>query len=152
VLGADAGASGKKSRGHRVDAHLSGFQEVPPINSPGDGDFEARLRGGEISYELEWDDLTGAPLFAHIHIGQRGVNGGVAVFLCGGGGKPACEASPSGEAEGTIVAADVLGPTDQGFAAGDLRALVKAIKAGITYVNVHTPAFPSGELRGQIRR
>jgi hypothetical protein len=29
-------------------------------------------------------------MFAHIHVGQPDVNGGVTVFFCGGGGRPAC--------------------------------------------------------------
>jgi hypothetical protein len=38
----------------------------------------------------------------------------------------------------------------QGFAVGDLAALERAIRNGVTYANIHTPAFPTGEVRGQI--
>jgi CHRD domain len=51
---------------------------------------------------------------------------------------------------GTIVAANVIGPSDQGIAAGEIAELIAAIRAGRAYVNVHTTAFPGGELRGQI--
>jgi CHRD domain len=88
-------------------------------------------------------------LFAHIHLGQEGVNGGVAAFLCGGGGKPACP-QESGEVTGTIVAGDVQAIPAQGLAANDIGALIRAIKHGATYANVHTDNFPSGEIRGQI--
>jgi hypothetical protein len=70
------------------------------------------------------------------------------VFLCGGGGKPACPAS--GTVTGTLVAADVVGPTGQGIAAGEFAELVSAIRAGATYVNVHTSTFPGGEIRAQL--
>jgi hypothetical protein len=86
--------------------------------------------------------------FAHIHFGQPGVEGGVAAFLCGGGSKPACP--PSGDVTGTIVASDVVGPADQGIAAGEIDELIAAMKHGVTYVNVHTDAYPDGEIRGQI--
>ncbi len=76
-------------------------------------------------------------LFAHIHFGQEGVNGGVAAFLCGGDGKPACPQG-SGTVTGTIVADDVKAIAAQGLAANDIGALIRAIKAGYTYANVHT--------------
>ncbi len=52
---------------------------------------------------------------------------------------------------GTIVASDVVGPTAQGIAAGDLASVLRAIRAGMAYANVHTSTFPNGEIRGQIR-
>ena len=54
--------------------------------------------------------------------------GGVAVFLCGGGGKPACPAS--GTVTGTIVAADVVGPAGQGITANEFAEVVRAIRHG----------------------
>ena len=87
---------------------------------------------------------------AHIHLAQKGVNGPVTVFLCGGP-TPACP-SPGGTVTGTIVAADVLAIPAQGLAAGDLAGLLRAIRAGVTYVNVHSATFPTGEIRGQIAR
>jgi hypothetical protein len=77
------------------------------------------------------------------------VSGAVAAFLCGGT-KPACPAA-GGTVSGTIVAADVLAIPAQGLAAGDLAGLLKAMRAGVTYANVHTATFGSGEIRGQIR-
>jgi hypothetical protein len=88
---------------------------------------------------------------AHVHVGQPGVAGGVSFFFCGGA-KPACPSSASGPVTitGTVLPADILGPTAQGFAAGDLNSIVKAIKAGFTYANMHTSAFTGGEIRGQL--
>jgi hypothetical protein len=48
---------------------------------------------------------------------------------------------------GTITAADVIGPTAQGVEAGAFDELVQAIRAGATYVNVHSTLFPGGEVR-----
>ena len=74
------------------------------------------------------------------------------MFFCGGGGKPACPASNSGSVSGTITAADVVGPTAQGFVAGDITPVIAALRAGFTYANMHTTKFPVGEIRGQIVR
>jgi hypothetical protein len=105
----------------------------------------------ELTFRLDYAGLSGPPLVAHIHVGQRKVNGGVSVFFCGGGGKPACPSSPSGSISGTITAANVLGPVSQGFDPDELAPLKRAIKAGVTYANMHTAKFPGGEIRGQIR-
>ena len=88
---------------------------------------------------------------AHVHVGQPGVSGGVSFFFCGGP-KPPCPSSASGPVtiSGTTTAADIMGPTAQGFAAGDLNSVVKAIEAGFTYANMHTNVFPAGEIRGQL--
>ncbi|MFN8526773.1 MAG: CHRD domain-containing protein [Chloroflexota bacterium] len=142
--------------GHRVVARLSGFQEVPAISTTGFGTFKATWTDPitdppSINFELKYEALEGGtPTAAHIHFGQYSVNGGISVFLCGGS-KPACPAGPA-TVTGSFAAADVVGPTGQGIAAGELRELVKAIRAGVAYVNVHTPTYPSGEIRGQIRR
>jgi hypothetical protein len=54
---------------------------------------------------------------------------------------------------GTITTPNVIGPAGQGIAAGEFAELVDAIRAGVTYANVHTlPQFGGGEIRGQIRK
>ena len=60
----------------------------------------------------------------------------------------------SGTVTGTITAANVIAPmTPQGIAAGEFAELVEAMRAGVTYANVHSlPQFPGGEIRGQIRK
>ena len=133
-------------------ARLNGFHEVPSISTNGKGEFRARINedGTSISFNLKYSDLTGVPTVAHIHLGQRGVNGGILAFLCGGGSKPACPATPA-TVEGTITAADILALAPQGVAAGDFAAVLRAIRSGSTYSNVHSSVFGSGEIRGQIR-
>ena len=111
------------------------------------GDDRRRSLGDQLQADVR-TDLEAPVLFAHIHFGQRSVNGGVAAFLCGGGSKPACP--QSGTVTGTIVPTDVIGPVGQGIAAGEFDELVAAIRAGRAYANVHSTKFPGGEVRGQI--
>ncbi len=134
----------------RLKARLDSFQEVPSKLTDGHGTFRATISGSSISFELTYTGLTTSALAAHIHFAQRGVNGGIFAFLCGGGGKPACPAS--GTVTGTITAADILAPApDQGLAAGDFAGAVRALRSGNTYANVHSTRFAAGEIRGQIR-
>jgi CHRD domain len=150
--------------GKNVDAELTGYQEVPAISTSGNGTFKARIdrSGEEISYRLSYADLEADVTQAHIHMGQRAVNGAIVVFLCSniGTGPPGTQACPGpreGTVEGTITPDDVLDitgatppPGGQGIAAGEFDELVDAIKAGVTYANVHSEQWPAGEVRGQI--
>ena len=51
---------------------------------------------------------------------------------------------------GTITAAQVLAVPAQGVTAGDFAGLVRIIRSGDAYANVHTTAHPGGEIRGQV--
>lgn len=137
--------------GKSLKASLQGYSEVPSNSTVATGSFKATIDDSAktISYTLSYTGLEGTGSAAHIHLGQAGVAGGIAAFLCGGGGKPACPAT-AGTVTGTIVAADVIGPVPQGIAAGEWDELAKAIRAGFTYTNVHSSKFPGGEIRGQI--
>jgi hypothetical protein len=53
---------------------------------------------------------------------------------------------------GTITTANVVGPTTQGILAGDLTSALEAVGEGLSYANMHTANFPTGEIRGQVRR
>ena len=151
VLGLSGSLTFTQARADNVTfrARLSGFQEVTPKLTDAQGSLTAVLKADSISYKLTYTNMTSATLFSHFHFGQPGVNGGVYVFLCGGGGKPACP-SPGGTVMGTITAADILAVPDQGINAGDFSAAVRALRSGDTYANVHSTRFPSGEIRGQL--
>jgi hypothetical protein len=146
----DALAAGKRN----FKAPLSGDQEVPANSTTGTGEFRARLDNEEttLTYELEYSGLEGtSTTAAHVHLGQKGVNGGISFFLCGGdSGKPPCLAT-QGTVTGTVVAADVIGPEGQGIAPGEFAEIIAAMRAGIAYANVHTNKHPGGEIRGQIK-
>jgi hypothetical protein len=149
---ADRGGNG---HGNNMGARLTGYQETPSESTPGHGTLRVRVVGGNtIHYTLHYEGFEaaeGSTLFAHIHFGQRGVAGGVAAFLCGGGDKPPCTPT-EGTFEGDIDAADVVGPSGQGIAPGEMDELIRAMRKGFTYANVHTTLNPSGLIRGQIDR
>ena len=147
LVGAFAAANDKLE----LRARLTGFEEVPPISTTGRGDFRAEVKDDEIEFRLRYSELQGGSVVgAHIHFAQRGVNGAIVVHFCGTGGKPACPPAPA-TLEGTITAADVVAVPAQGIGAGELDEVLRAIRAGRGYVNVHTIMFPAGEIRGQIR-
>ena len=135
---------------------LVGFEEVPALSTNGSGEFTLKINNAEteLSYELSYSGLEGEVTQAHIHIGQSGVIGGIMLFLCSnlGNGPPGTQPCPPSPATvtGTLTAADVIG-TGQGIAAGEFAEVIRAIRAGATYVNVHSNLFPGGEIRSQIR-
>jgi hypothetical protein len=57
----------------------------------------------------------------------------------------------TGSATGTITAASVIGPAGQLVSATELAEVIRMIRNGAAYVNVHTTGVPSGEIRGLIR-
>ena len=144
-----AAASAARAQDTIRAALISGYSEVPAISSTGVGQLTGTLDPAAIDYTLTFSGIPTTVTASHIHVGQKDVSGGVSAFLCGGGSKPACP--QSGSISGTIVAADVIGPSGQGVSAGEFDELAAAMRAGVTYVNVHSSAFPAGEIRGQIR-
>ena len=44
-----------------------------------------------------------------------------------------------------------MGPAAQGIAPGEFDELVDAIRAGVSYANVHSTTYPMGEIRAQLR-
>ena|SRR5688500_1743374 len=137
---------------NEFEAALNGYEETPTLSVVGRGKFEARIRDGQITFTLSYRNLTGAATQAHIHFGRPAIAGGVSAFLCGGSTKPACPTTTSATITGTIVAADVIGPAGQGIGPGEFAELVRAMRSHATYANVHTVAWPAGEIRGQLER
>jgi CHRD domain len=147
VATADAGAT-------RFSTNLSGFNETPPILSNGSGSFHLTLHGNSATYTESFSGLTSNVTQSHIHFAERGVAGNVFVFLCSnlGNGDPTTPACPAagGTVTGTITAANIRGVAAQNITAGDFQALVRILRSGDAYANVHTVNFPAGEIRGQI--
>jgi hypothetical protein len=157
VVGVSAAAATGGSSRAGFETRLSGYQEVPAFSTTGEGRFAAALSrsASEIRYVLAYEGLSGPAQQAHIHFGQEAVNGGISVFLCtnlgnGPAGTQACPPGTEGRVTGTIRPADVIGPTEQGISAGEFAELVAAMRAEVTYVNVHTALARGGEVRGQL--
>jgi CHRD domain-containing protein len=146
----------------RFDASLTGYEETPTLSTQGHGFFKATISRGkdEIHYVLSYtgpfdaNPAGGTVTQAHIHLGAPAIAGGVSAFLCtnlgnGPAGTPACPPN-AGTVTGTITPAQVVGPAAQGIAPGEFAELVRALRAGAAYANIHTTAKPAGEIRGQI--
>lgn len=117
---------------HRVDllkATLSGFNQVPPAATVANGEVTFRMVAGTNTLDATFmvSNLAGDMTASHIHLGGVGMNGGVSLNL----------APASGSFTKTY---DITGMTD----------LVNAMRTGMAYVNVHSSAYPSGEIRGQV--
>jgi hypothetical protein len=145
-------------------ATLQGVEEVPATSTRARGRFRVEISedGTSMTYTLHYSELEGDIRQAHIHFAQKGVNGAIVVFLCQTalnpdptGHAPTCP--QSGTVTGTLTAANMTASAAvQGIAPGEFAELIRAIRAGVTYANVHSagtgvPAnFAGGEIRGQI--
>src|SRR5258707_15427851 len=110
-------------------AELRGRNEVPLTLSAGRGTLSLTVNGTDTSvhFVLEFSGLLTTVGAAHIHVGQPNVNGGVTVFFCGGGGRPACP--QQGTVEGDFTANDVIGLTSQQLDVNNLPKVLAAIRA-----------------------
>ena len=136
---------------------LFGYEENPSINTPATGELSLDIANNEesVSYTLSYSGLKGNVTQAHIHLAQRGVNGGIMVWLCGTAalpgpaGTPVCP-TPGGTVSGTFGAGQVVGPAAQLVPPGDLASVIDALRSGVAYANVHSSVAGGGEIRGQI--
>ena len=144
----------------QIGALLTGYEESPSVSTTGRGEFTATVdRDGDvIKYQETFSGLQAPVTQSHIHVGQPGVNGSVVIFLCQTATNPdptglAPQCPQQGSVSGTITAANVIAGSTatQQLVAGDLTAVIAAIRAGAAYANVHTTASPGGEIRGQLR-
>jgi hypothetical protein len=155
VAGAIVARAAGPFKGH---ADLIGYQEVPTLSTPATGTLAVEISkdGNSLAYTLSYQGITTNVLFAHIHIGRPAVNGGVMVFLCTNSGAPASVPVPppcpqnGGTVSGELTAANVLAVGASGVATGDFDAVVDALRAEAGYGNVHSSAFPNGQIRGQV--
>ena len=138
-------------------AFLTGFQEVPSVSTVAEGVFQARAADDNNSFEyvLVFDGIQGNVQQVHIHFAQKAVNGPIVIWLCGTTALPGpagTQTCPqSGTIRGTITGANVLAsPPTQQLAAGEIQEIIRAMRSGAAYVNVHSSISPGGEIRGQI--
>ncbi len=148
LTGPVAARPGKNGKGNdqrkTFVAACSGDEEVPPVETDATGTAKFKLDEQEatLDYKLIVANIEDV-VAAHIHYEVANENGPVVVGLFSG----STDGRTQGVlAEGTISEDDLTGP----FGDRSFEELVEAIQAGRTYVNVHTEANPSGEIRGQI--
>lgn len=137
-------------------AKLIGFQESPPKLTAGTGTFSATITSSKLTYTLTYSGLSSDAFMAHIHFGQRSVNGGIFIWLCGSAAAPGPAGTPTCPAKGGTVTgvatpASVQAVGAQNVSAGDFNGAIAIIKSGNAYANVHTVNFPGGEIRGQLQ-
>ena len=134
-------------------ATLSGANERPTANtSTATGTWTGVLntQTNVMTYTLTYSGLTPSSSGAHIHA-QSDATGTAFVVLnfatFAGATTAFTTGNTSGTAAGTV---NMAGGTVAGLTiTGD--SLLKAMNAGMAYVNVHsTPSFGGGEIRGQI--
>ena len=117
-------------------AFLSGANEVSPVFTTGTGLITLELTGDQLAVTGSFEGLI-SPLEpvggtgAHIHLGFTGQNGGVEIPL-----------NP------TLSDGDQAGTFDETATVTTEQA--EALQNRQMYVNIHSEAFPGGELRGQI--
>ncbi len=139
-----------------AEATLDGLQQVPSVHTNAKGNFHAQVRSrtNEIAFTLSYADVETAVRFAHIHFAERRVNGSIVVWLCDNTHNAPIDVAPcpqrQGTVEGVISPIELSGAPGQGIDAGEFDALIEVIHAGATYVDIHSTAFPEGEIRGQI--
>jgi hypothetical protein len=114
----------------KFSAKLSGDNEVGGGDPDGSGTAAVKTRGTEVCYDLKWTGVD--VIMAHIHKGAAGANGDVVVNFF-------ANESP-------------LDATSKSGCVQAKAAVVKNINANPSnyYVNLHSPEFPKGAIRGQL--
>jgi hypothetical protein len=133
-------------------AVASGALESPPNASPGTSLVTIDLGGKEMLVDMPFRDLDGTTTEAHIHCCTSAAFTGTSPVAV-----PFTD-FPTGVNAGTYsksFALDDAASYDPAFVSahggtvqGAESALVDAINANEAYVNIHTTAFPEGEIRG----
>jgi hypothetical protein len=109
-------------------AALDGTQEVPPNASPATANATISLNpNGTITYNVTATGLVGALNNGHIHAAPFGANGPIDVAL-------------------TTTGPNTLSGTSPPLSS----AAIERLQTQGAYINMHTTAFPAGEVRGQV--
>ena len=128
----------------------AGEFEVPAVSTSAEGVLKLKVDtdAREVRYDLKITESIDDAFMAHLHMGAVGANGPIVVWLYphpDGPGVPIPGSFDGRLASGVITVDDLRGPL-----AGNWKGFVQAVIAGDLYVNVHTAAHPSGEIRDQV--
>ncbi len=164
-------AVGGKTDMH-LGTHLRGDEEVIvlPAGAPTPADSRAQGQAtfhvnddGTVDFKLIASNIDNV-IMAHIHCGRAGANGPIRMWLAPVIGPTGAPLAPGGGSQNGVLAEGTFNPagiTCPAANVGVTMPLIDAMRAGLTYVNVHTndgvaPAntgpgdFPGGEVRGQL--
>jgi CHRD domain len=137
----------------QIHTRLSSANEVPPNASVLKGDFVLQLKDKEYYVEVgNIVDPTHRPRAAHFHCAKSGSNGGVVYGIAAGEndwGQHNKLYATYGKIDNAKFSPNVPSPTCP-TVINSYESLLKAIDDGYIYVNVHTQAYPGGEIRGQV--
>lgn len=119
-----------------AEVALSGDQEVPPVATDATGSATVTLSGSTLSLQGEVSGLSSALVEVagspgHVHMAPMGENGDVVFPL---------NVTEAEDGTSALFSLETELSDDQ----------LAALMAGELYLNFHTEANPSGELRGQI--
>lgn len=119
--------------GAKFQAKLTPAQETHSVTSSARGSASLTLTDAGLAYHLTVQGLNAPLTAAHFHHAPAGMNGGVV----------------------RTISSEFSGNSASGlWAPGDLEPLtpelIRALFAGNLYLNVHTPSYPAGEIRGQV--
>lgn len=120
-----AGYTSIKLAGLGYSVPLRGAEEVPPIDSDNSGDCNVVLSADQETLSVACILSFDTAIAAHLHEGEPGVSGSV---ICGFG------------VGGSSISASCTLTAEQ----------AELVRSGQTYINVHTPEHPTGEIRGQV--
>ncbi|MBX3360241.1 MAG: CHRD domain-containing protein [Phycisphaeraceae bacterium] len=138
-------------------AHLDGPSEAPPNASPGIGFSRITIDLDLVTMRIEADfsGLIGTVTAAHIHGPTAMPFSGVAGVMTP---LPSFPGFPHGVSSGSfdmtfdLTSASAYNPgfiaASGGTIGGALSALLMSLDEGRSYLNIHSTAFPGGEIRG----
>jgi len=121
---------------------LTSAAEVPvPKPTSASGTAQILVYAGQIDFQVSATSMTGITM-AHIHSGAPGVPGPIVVTLFQ-------TSTPLGATNGVFASGSI---TTTNLPSGvTLQSFKTLLASGNSYVNVHTTANPTGEIRGQIQ-
>jgi hypothetical protein len=145
---------GRDDSGLSFEARLTGEQEVTDAMGGVDTDRMARAIATfdegftELRVRVKFNDSEDV-VAVHFHCGRAGQNGPVALGLI----SPGPLGVENDMIRGTLTNMEFTGADCEsvvGRPVNNLAALAMAMRDGLVYLNVHTPDFPAGEIRGQM--
>lgn len=133
-------------------AVTSGALQVPPNASPGTSLVTIDIPGRQLMVDMPFRDLIGTTIDAHIHCCTTDAFSGVAPIALPFTGFPmevrAGDYSSSFKLGDEATYDPAFLAASGGTAPGAASALLDGINANQAYVNIHTSAYPNGEVRG----